>query len=170
MLAVRLGALLLLALATVPACGPCRALPTGASGVNGAIVYVTQDGKTLRTERADLWNESASSVEIRAQLGERPLQILIGGLANGAPRILAHDDTAKACLPIQGGAAPTCLLLEGTVDVKALRFYDCTGNENITSCAEDLELTIHATSKDRGLSLTIDLRVVAMARASCDGD
>jgi hypothetical protein len=151
--------LLCSALALQPCSGNCTE-PTTQSAVSGEIRYVTGEGTTLSTTKVDLWGSSASKIDLRTSIGDRPLQILIDRLASGSTKNLAHDESAKACLSVQGGAPPACLLLDGSVEVRKLDKGDCKGNENITMCADDVDLTIHATSHDLGLSLAIDLDVV----------
>lgn len=134
------------------------------SGIAGTVTYTTQDEQTFADSAPEFWGASNSKVEIRALLGQRPVVITIGNLAEGSTRQLAHDESAKACLRIQSAGPPTCLLLDGTVEVLRLRHEDCEGNENITFCSEDVDLYIHATSKDLGLSLAMDLHVVSVQK------
>lgn len=154
-------------------CGDgCRSLETGRA-TGGKVSYTTGDGTHLETTGIDLWSSSGSAVELRGTLGERSFRLVLEHLASGETRALSHDASGTLCLPLADRASPTCLLLDGTVETRALRVDDCEGNENITLCGRTADLTIHATSHDLGLDVAIDVTVLektAWKKSACGPD
>jgi hypothetical protein len=155
------------ALAMLGAChsGPCGTVVTDRDATTGTIIYRPGSTKTpFEMSRNDIWSVGRSSLEVDVVLtspteSARTARLVLEGLARGPSKPLTEGTAGRLCLVLSTGAAPTCLSLEGNVEVRRLEI-ECFNHESgISLCAENVDVTVHATSQEKGVSLQVDVDV-----------
>ncbi len=176
-----LAALALLALPGLAACRSegCRAVTTDRSVIGGTAEYrpgSTKEPFTLAGTSIDSMTRSRLVLAARLASeneGERAVRIELEGLAPAPAKRLGEGPVGRACLVLQTDAPPTCLPLAGSVEVRRLD-RDCFVHESgLAVCAENVEVVLHATSEERGLSLRLDLTADKAQRwtdTACESD
>jgi hypothetical protein len=155
------------ALATLPACdGNCRNVATDRDTVSGTVVYQPASTNTPFTfSEGRIWSVGRSSLEVDIGLRsessvERTARISLSGLTPGPSQALTGSTLGQACLVLQTAAAPTCLTLTGTVDVRRLD-SDCYNHESgVSLCADNVDVSLHASTDDNGVSMQLTLDIV----------
>lgn len=148
------------------ACGPsrCKNVARDHDALTGTAVYRPASTTTpFEMSGASLWSLGRSTLEIDVTMksveGTRAVHVALTDLREGATQTLGQDAHGEACLVLQTNAAPTCLALAGTVEVRRLS-SDCYNHESgVSLCAENVDVSLHATADERGLSMRLDLDV-----------
>lgn len=77
----------------------------------------------------------------------------------GANVLEAGDEL---CLARQTGAAPTCSPLAGTIEVRQLASDCYQHSSGITTCANSIDVSLHATSDWQGTAFTLDAEMLTV--------
>lgn len=170
------------ALSGVAGCrtGSCADVVTERRGVTGTISYQPASTSTpFAMDSASIWSSRSTAIELsvtlktspKSQGGEsRQVRVLLEGLTLGVNQAVtkvapgASGATARACLVLQPGASPACLALVGTVDVRRLEKECFTHESGISACADNVDVTLRATTDDLGLKMDVALEVVSVER------
>lgn len=158
--------------------GQCRTVATDRDAVTGTATYQPPSTTTPFTMKsADVWDMGRSSLfldlDLRADIATRPTRVSIEGLSVGPTKTLDDATHAEACLVQKTDAAPTCLPLTGTVEVRKLDADCWTHESGISVCAENIDVTLHASSQQDGIDLHVDVDVVRTEHwtdTTCEAD
>ena len=173
-----LRALCLAAMGMMGCGGNCRTVARDHDAITGTATYQPPSTTTPFTMKsASLWDMSSSSLvvdlDMRADIATRATRVTIEGLSVGTTKTLDDTTHAEACLVQKTAAAPTCRPLGGTVEVRQLDASCWTHESGISVCAENIDVTLHASSQKDGVDLHVDLDVVRTEHwndTTCEAD
>lgn len=157
--------------------GGCETVTTDRDTVRGTAVYTPgSTAEPFALADAKVWSMGRSALDLdvivrSAHEGSRSVRVRLSGLSTKGPQTLGGPVEGRACLVLQSDAPSTCLPLAGTVDVRRLD-ADCFHHESgVSVCAENVDVSLHATVDDHGVAMRLDLDVDRAQRwrdAACD--